>query len=310
MRFFHKRSGAMDAARWSQAWNETLDATWPTLPRGPIVATGGGLSAWAARAWIDVLSAQGRAARFVPLSAFATAPSDWGHRGAARVVFSCGLSPNARIALRAPGHRGLWVATSASADALWRFAPDAHRIPLPSIPANDAWAVSAVLVAAFARLTGAGGRAPEWTSRVGAQAPDAIVHGPGLASLAHLLGWGLMEHTGRVAPHVVDAMDLAHGTLKALAGRSAHVWLLPTAGGGTVWAQVRASLATAGARTTDFGAHGVAFGTDVGALRGSWLRALATAAQLPAGQPRRAIDDGPLYGLEHPAGRSLVGPSA
>lgn len=297
----------MDGTPWHEVWTETFRAEWPALPRGPIVATGGGLSGWAARAWVDELCARGRAARFVPLSAFATAPADWGHRGAARVVFSCGLSPNARIALRAAGHRGIWVATSASAQTLWRFAPEAHRLPLPEVKAQCPWAVSAVLASALGRMTGARGPAPDWTARTGARVPDVIVHGPGLTSIAQWLAWGLMEHTGRVAPHVVDAMDLAHGTLKALAGRAADVWILPTPGGGTVWAQVRASLATAGARATDFGAHGARFGAEAGALHGGWLRALATAARLPVGAPRRNIDDGPLYRLEHPGGRALAG---
>ena len=300
----------MDSAAWSDVWSKTIHAEWPTLPRGPIVATGGGLSGWAARAWVDQLSSRGLAARFVPLSAFATAPTDWSHRGAARVVFSCGLSPNARIALRAPGHRGLWVLTSVSADTLWRFAPEAHRVPLPELPGDTPWAVSAVLASALARLTGAHGPAPDWAPRTGVRTPTVIVHGPGLGSVAQWLAWGVMEHTGQAAPHVVDAMDLAHGTLKALAGRSADVWVLPTPGGGTVWAQVRASLATAGARVTDFGVHGARFGSNTGALRGGWLRAVATAARLPVGAPRRTIDDGPLYRLEHPAGRALVGPVA
>ena len=81
----------------------TLDGPVPLLPWRAarvrrVVATGVGASAVHARILVALLEDQGLAARFLPLTSFAVPPSEDASADAL-VVFSQGLSPNARLAL-------------------------------------------------------------------------------------------------------------------------------------------------------------------------------------------------------------------
>ena len=102
----------------------TLDAPAPLVPWHParvrrVVATGVGASAAHARLLVALLEDAGLAARFLPLTSFAAAPAADASRDAL-VVFSQGLSPNARLALAHAGRfAGALVVTAvpdASAD--------------------------------------------------------------------------------------------------------------------------------------------------------------------------------------------------
>ena len=81
----------------------TLDAPAPIVPWHParvrrVVATGVGASAAHARLLVALLEDAGLAARFLPLTSFAAAPAADASLDAL-IVFSQGLSPNARLAL-------------------------------------------------------------------------------------------------------------------------------------------------------------------------------------------------------------------
>jgi creatinine amidohydrolase/Fe(II)-dependent formamide hydrolase-like protein len=78
---------------------------------GGVVATGAGSSAAHARFLASVLGELGVAARFAPLSEFLTESPSAARR--TLVLFSQGLSPNARIALRqAASWHSIWIATA------------------------------------------------------------------------------------------------------------------------------------------------------------------------------------------------------
>ncbi len=94
----HERIRSLDALL-----QQTLDSwSWPvSLQQGPVICSGAGGSEGPARYLAARLAGQGRAARFLPLTAFEQAAGTV-HRAAAKgslVVFSQGLSRNARIAL-------------------------------------------------------------------------------------------------------------------------------------------------------------------------------------------------------------------
>src|SRR6185369_9187840 len=94
-----------------------------SIARGGVVTTGAGSSGAHARFLASVLRELGVAARFAPLSAFLEAPS----RAAADqtlVVFSQGLSPNARLALEhAQRWHAVWLATASGSDVDGAEAP-------------------------------------------------------------------------------------------------------------------------------------------------------------------------------------------
>ena len=85
---------------------------------GGIVATGVGSSAAHARFLVSVLGELSVPARFVPLGAFLEPPPVSVERQTL-VIFSQGLSPNARLALaRAERWRSVWLATATGGDAV------------------------------------------------------------------------------------------------------------------------------------------------------------------------------------------------
>lgn len=113
--------------------SETLAAPPPALAWHPgrvrrVIATGVGASAAHARLFVTLLEDAGLAARFLPPSAFATSPGA-AAAADALVVFSQGLSPNARLALaHAERFAGVTIVTAVPAAAA---APDAigHDAP-------------------------------------------------------------------------------------------------------------------------------------------------------------------------------------
>ncbi|MEZ4442414.1 MAG: hypothetical protein R3B72_25190 [Polyangiaceae bacterium] len=84
------------------------DLTRSSLSDRPLVATGAGASEGPARTLSDSLAHAGLPSRFVPLSAFAGSQPPL-RDDEALVVFSQGLSPNARIALRGRSHHTVVV---------------------------------------------------------------------------------------------------------------------------------------------------------------------------------------------------------
>lgn len=99
-----------------QGLAQALHAALPALPRPAesIVTTGVGASEGPARLLAWTLAERGLAARFCPISRFATdAPG-----GDLLVLFSQGLSPNGRLALSgSAGFRSRWLVTSVGPDS-------------------------------------------------------------------------------------------------------------------------------------------------------------------------------------------------
>jgi creatinine amidohydrolase len=226
----------------------SVPASWQGMP---VVTTGIGLAEGPARWLVEVLSAAGRPARFVPLSAFAaggaTAP------GALLVVFSQGLSPNASIALAcrrafaatalvtaiAPGDQdqpagqvreliagGVWVFTHPGG----REDGFLLRVQGPAA----ATLVAARLAAALGAEAAPGAEVVEATrsaARRSAAAvgdlggwPDlairaALVGAAGYVAVAHGLAWKWMEGLWLQAPPLWDVLQLVHGPFQAFHGR-------------------------------------------------------------------------------------------
>jgi hypothetical protein len=280
----------MNDTEWAKLWAGAADR-WTRCPAGPSVATGGGLSAFVARRPSSTAAlARGDAARYVPLGQWSVA-SRSPTRAAVGVVFSVGLSPNARLALRPGLFDQTFVVTAASAERCAELCPHAVRVGLSSARGRGPFGALAAPMAAVAKSESPLDPRPRWQAR-SAASPDLVIHGPGLEAPARGLAWAWTEHARTPLPPVVAALDFAHGPLQALR-RGSGVWVLPTPGLEPLVARVRRALTGAGARWADFGAQGGRWG--------SWVRALATAARFPPGASTD-VDDGSLYGIEQPLG--------
>jgi creatinine amidohydrolase len=196
-----------------------------------VVTTGIGSSEWHARVLAHLLDEHADVpARFVPLSALATTA-----RGDLLVVFSQGLSPNARLALaRRSAWRDVVVATAARGPA--RMAPLAaagvHVAPFAG--ENEYGTLVRVVGPATgllcaARLAAALGARVAWdvdaiaaaVASAGAAVagvPDDVLAGPlafvssgTYASLAGNLALKVMEGLLRPPPPIWDLLHVAHG---------------------------------------------------------------------------------------------------
>ncbi len=114
-----------------------------SIARGGVVTTGAGSSAAHARFLASVLVELGVPARFAPLSAFLERPSQ-AAADQTLIVFSQGLSPNARLALEhAERWHAMWLATASGSDVAGSEAPpggddDARRRALDDAVAAGA----------------------------------------------------------------------------------------------------------------------------------------------------------------------------
>ncbi len=190
----------------------------PTLPDAlGWDVTGAGGSEGPARALMHALACRGRVARFVPLSSFAIAEP--APRATGLVVFSQGMSPNARLALRARegyAHTLLVSATEPEADVeVLRHEPAAERELLvrvagPVMATLAAFHLGGMTVdtAAIAdAIERAAERAPDTTL----SAPLALVTAGPRGPLAHGLRWKLLESLAVGDPPVWDVLQVAHG---------------------------------------------------------------------------------------------------
>jgi len=224
----------------------------PTLPRGAsVVVTGVGASEGPARYLAMLLHRAGRRAAFTPLSTFVLGGA--AALGDALVVFSQGLSPNARLALRrAPDHAAAILFTSAAparasaevAACLDAFARAGGRsIALPPDDESGTLvrlvgpAVALLAAARFAANDGAAGVDPAALAGLPALAASAEARtGAALASLpplalhrrlafvsagacidgAHGLRGKWLEGLGAPEPPLWDVLHLAHGPFHEL----------------------------------------------------------------------------------------------
>lgn len=220
---------------------------YPTLPAGAsVVVTGVGASEGQARFLALLLHLAGRRAMFAPLSSFALGGT--AALGDVVVVFSQGLSPNARLALRrAPEHRAALLFTSVIAE---RASPEeracldaftASRGRVVVLPPDDESgtlvrlvgpAVAMFAAARFAAAEGVPGLDPAALARVpdlAASAPDRaeaaaaslpplalhrrlafVTAGPRLEG-AHGILCNWLEGVGEPEPALWDVLQVAHG---------------------------------------------------------------------------------------------------
>lgn len=231
------------------------------------VVTGIGASEWPARVLASRLRVRARcAARFVPLSAFAdaeTAPD-----GDALVVVSQGLSPNARLALRARERftHGLLVTGRAPSGADARgfrvcaHGPDDEPGLLLRVVGPPLATFAAFRLAERVALARGFDADPTLSREALREAPDAfarallaakelddgpgellakaaltgsiafVTAGDGTGELAHGLRWKLLEGLGVGAP-VWDVLGFAHGPFQRFVGEALTLVALDLRGG-------------------------------------------------------------------------------
>jgi creatinine amidohydrolase len=239
----------------------------PFLPRAAraILTTGVGSSAAHAQLLASLLADAGLPARAVPAGAFITARAD---RRDALIVFSQGLSPNARLALHdAGGWLGVIAVTAVrarSADPARRAALAAvtraggRIVPLPGGVETGlllrvagplaGYAIAHRLAAAIATAAGAPARALELApdriaaamrraARATARLPDDLLAGElvllasgGYDKLADHLARTIGEGLFVAPPPVCDLLDFAHGPFQALFARPAALLALTRRG--------------------------------------------------------------------------------
>jgi len=136
-----------------------------------LIASGVGLSEGPARALVALAREEGRDARFVPLSAFARAEPPGG-RDAQLVLFSQGLSPNARMAL---AHAGAYAAPPVLVTSVARAPAGVLALRLP--PAAEDRLLLRVVGPAVATYAVACVVAPELAARHGAAVAAAYARG-------------------------------------------------------------------------------------------------------------------------------------
>lgn len=234
-----------------------LDTSLPTLPApphdAPFVATGIGASEGPARVFAALARRRlGARAEFVPVWAAAEAGVT---PDTTRVVFSQGLSPNARMALGpSAGHRAPWLVTATpegvAAGEAWVVAhPPAEesglllRVLGPAAatltavrlvcalaaqrgvaPPPEAAALDAVPAAVEAALAAGHARAQSvaWTVDM----PVALVTLDAGLDLAHGLRWKWLEGPAGCDPPVWDLLQFAHGPFQHRVGRPTTLLVL------------------------------------------------------------------------------------
>jgi creatinine amidohydrolase len=252
--------GAIEAV--PSALARALECPLPRLTRAPrsVVTSGVGASEGAARILAAQLQEAGLVARFVPVSQFsARAPV-----ADLLVVFSQGLSPNARLALgkeHAFGAR--WLVTSVSARAsAERDAKAAQHIhtlaargvtPIvvppadepqalarftgPTVAALTALRLAALLAgdrALAMRLADAPGAYAAPRAQAQLEAPLALVTAGALAESAYAQRWKLLEALLGDDPPVWDVLQFAHGPLQASFGKRLTLVVLEGLGQGAL----------------------------------------------------------------------------
>jgi hypothetical protein len=241
------------------------------LPRAleprTVVTTGIGASEGPARLLAVSLTEAGRCARFVPLSAFVIARP----RADLLVVFSQGLSPNARLAL---GHEhdfgARWLVTSEARGAGSKHdaflepleARGLLRIVMPPRSEADLLlrvvgpAAASLLALRLAALLGATELASTpFDEAAGAYAaPDgmlalregalAIVTAGVPFDVTHGHRWKMLEGLLEGDVPAWDALQFAHGPMQALYEREATLIGLATPGSAELLARVQGAIAT------------------------------------------------------------------
>lgn len=215
--------------------------------------TGAGGSEGPARALVERLLDGGRAARFVPLSPFAFEVSP--PRGTVLIVFSQGLSPNARLALKRrasfaaavlvtavdpadDGDRAALVADfEAQGGFVWAHGPPREPPLLVRLEGPARAGLAAQLLATgIAGLPPPPASLPDAVRAVidrgpldgwdGSAPAVALVVGRLPAASTHGLAWKLLEGAGLPLPPTWDVLQVAHGPLQQLWHRPATLLAL------------------------------------------------------------------------------------
>lgn len=227
------------------------------LLEGPLWFTGIGVAEGPARLCAEVGAGLGLVSRFVPLSCFhgpsgETSPE----RAGTLVLFSQGLSPNARLALRAKVARRVLITAVPPPKA--SDAPESAAAQVAQVERGGALvlrhgplvedqillrvqgpaAASLLGLRLLVAVARAAGRAPSWEGLL-PQVPAAVLaaagveeaaqalHGPlafvtsgGYGELCHGLRWKLLEGLWREEPPCWDVLQVAHGPLQSFYGGS------------------------------------------------------------------------------------------
>jgi creatinine amidohydrolase len=187
--------------------------------------TGAGGSEGPARVLTALLGQGGIAARFVPLSTFATGALSPPAK-TALVVFSQDLSPNARLALSCRDRFNATLVVGAR-----EAAPLTHvahgptdesgmlvRVVGPALATLAAMRIAAAAAAGASSLSSAFACVPDLVAAIATEAPRApltpplaLVTAGSHGALVHGLRWKLLEALGVPDPPVWDVLQVAHG---------------------------------------------------------------------------------------------------
>jgi hypothetical protein len=313
-------------AELPRALAQTLEVQLPALSSAPrsVVTTGIGASEGPARVLAAVLTEGGIAARFTPLSHFTTTPLPGADL---LVLFSQGLSPNARLVLDSQPYFPLrWLVTSLDPKSAKQAAGELLALftsrgfsPIVVPPATESGTLvrlSGPTVATLMALRlGALLLADRRLLSRTAQAPDAyraardaepLGDGP-LAlvtigtSLAYTNGhrWKLLEALLAGDPPVWDVLQFAHGPLQAFYDKPLTLLVLERGRGSPLLARLANTLQPALHRLIHLGSEHddeLSFFEHAAAIDALLLATLERAPRDLFDWPGRNRD-APLYGL-------------
>jgi hypothetical protein len=305
-----------------------LQSQLPALEARPrsVLTTGIGASEGPARVLAATLAEAGWAARFCAMSCFAgAAPA-----AELLVVFSQGLSPNARLALAGAERSALrWLVTSVDAAASLpakrqQLAAFCERgfVPIvmpplaepntlvrlvgPTVAMLAAMRLAAHLLgdrAGAARL-GAAPAAYRTSQERGPldRAPLALLTIGTPAEQAHAHRWKLLESLLRGDPPVWDVLQFAHGPLQAFHAHPLNLLVLETGAGSPLLQRLTRTLDPTRQRVIHLPStqrDELAFFEHAAAIDALLLATLEAAPRDLFDWPARG-GDGPLYGLDAP----------
>lgn len=233
--------------------------------------TGVGASEFPARMLVETLMSAGVRAHFRPISSYALEPSV--PRRTSLVVFSQGLSPNARLPFR---HRSsydevhLFTALSNPrdderahilqiCDGVYRHPPESESGTLLRLVGPVSAALLALRWAALL-IERRGGASPSWVRDIsevparyetasapaeplGADPAGCLTPGV-LLPMAGSLMWKWQEALYTRLPSVFDVLSFAHGPLQSFVGKKTLLLALESRGGDVLLSNLRASLDT------------------------------------------------------------------
>ncbi len=246
-----------------------------SLGPGPLLATGAGLAGGPARLVAAAAAALGQTARYVAPSELLEPLAPAG----VLALFSQNLSPNARLAARVPGRKVAFTGVDPDGDgpaSAWLRAflgPDGVAVPVFAPEAHGGLVrLQSPTLAAFAGLRALAGGHPDapWALQLpdvpeaaaraldrrfdaadveaAIASPPVLVTGGADPRTAHGLAAKWAEARFDGPPPIVDALELAHGSLHAMASSPRLLVGLETTALSWLFSLVRATAEESGHR--------------------------------------------------------------